>query len=144
MKLTGKMLVLGLVMIGGIAYAASATDPDAKARQELMDANGAAAKTLAGMASGKVAFDAAAAAAAKQSLVDDAAKIPVVFKNQSTDPASKAKPDIWTSWDDFAGKAKDLGTTAAAMDTSSADGIKAGLGAIGGACSACHTAYKAS
>lgn len=144
MKLTAKTLVLGLILVGGIAYGATATDPDAKARQELMDANGAATKVLGDMASGKVAFDATAAAAAKQSLVSDAAKIPVVFKNQSTDPASKAKPDIWTSWDDFTAKAGDLGKAAAAVDTSSLDGVKAGMGAIGGACKACHTAYKAS
>jgi len=144
MKLTTKTLVLGLVMIGGIAYGAAATDPDAKARQELMDANGGAAKTLGEMAGGKVAFDATAAEAAKQMLVADAEKIAEVFKNQSTDPASKAKPDIWTSWDDFTAKAGDLGTAAAALDASSLDGVKAGMGAIGGACKACHTAYKAS
>lgn len=144
MKLTAKTLVLGLILIGGIAYGATATDPDAKARQELMDTNGAAAKVLGEMAAGKVAFDATAAAAAKQSLIDDAAKIPEVFKNQSTDPASKAKPDIWTAWDDFTAKAKDLGTAAAALDATSLDGVKVGMGAIGGACKACHTAYKAS
>jgi cytochrome c556 len=135
MKLTAKTLVLGLILMGGIAYGATATDPDAKARQEVMDANGAAAKTLGEMASGKVAFDAKAAAAAKQSLIDDSAKIPVVFKAQSTDPASK---------DDFTAKAKDLGTAATAMDATSLDGVKAGMDALGGACKACHTAYKAS
>jgi cytochrome c556 len=144
MKFTSKILVLGLLMAGGVALAEGATDPDVKARQEVMDANGAAMKTLGGMASGKIAFDAAAAQAAKDSLVADAAKTPDVFKNQATDPASKAKPDIWTSWDDFAAKAKDLGTAAAALDATSLDGVKAGLGAVGGACKACHTAYKAS
>jgi cytochrome c556 len=144
MKLTAKTLVLGLILMGGIAYGSTATDPDAKARQEVMDANGAAAKTLGEMASGKVAFDAKAAAAAKQSLIDDSAKIPVVFKAQSTDPASKAKPEIWTAWDDFTAKAKDLGTAATAMDATSLDGVKAGMDALGGACKACHTAYKAS
>lgn len=144
MKFTSKILVLGLLMAGGVALAEGATDPDVKARQEVMDANGAAAKTLGGMASGKIAFDAAAAQAAKESLIADAKKTPEVFKNEATDPASKAKPDIWTSWDDFTAKAEDLGKAAEAMDATSLDGVKAGMGAIGGACKACHTAYKAS
>lgn len=145
MKFTGKILVLGLIVAGGIALADSAaTDPDVKARQALMDANGGAMKVLGDMAGGKVAFDATAAAAAKASLVADAADIPVKFKNNAVDPASHAKPDVWTAWDDFAAKAGDLGKASAALDTSSLDGVKAGLGAIGGTCKACHTAYKAS
>ncbi len=144
MKLTSKILVLGLIMAGGLAFAGAATDPDAKARQDLMDANGGAMKVLGGMAKGEVAFDAAAAEAAKATLVAKAGEIATVFKNQSTDPASKAKAEIWTAWDDFAAKAGDLGKAADALDTSSLDGVKAGLGAIGGACGACHTAYKAS
>ncbi len=144
MKLITKTLILGLILVGGLAYAGSATDPDAKARQDLMDANGGAMKVLGGMAKGDVAFDATAAAAAKATLVADAANIAVVFKNQSTDPASKAKPAIWTAWDDFTAKANDLGKAAAALDTTSVDTLKAGVGAIGGACGACHTAYKAS
>ncbi len=144
MKFTTKTLILGLILVGGLAYAGAATDPDAKARQDLMDANGGAMKVLGGMAKGDVAFDAAAAAAAKATLVANAGNIPVVFKNQSTDPASKAKPEIWTAWDDFAAKAGDFGKASAALDTTSLDTLKAGLGAVGGACGACHTAYKAS
>ena len=144
MKFTTKILILGLVMAGGIALAGNATDPDVKARQALMDANGGAAKTLGGMADGTVAFDATAAAAAKAALVADAADIPAKFANNASDPASHAKPEIWTAMDDFKAKAGDLGKAAAALDTSSLDGVKAGLGAIGGACKACHTAYKAS
>lgn len=144
MKIAAKVLVLGLIMAGGIALAEGAADPEVKARQELMDANGAAMKVLAEMASGKTAFDAAAAEAAKKALVDDSAMIEEKFKNEAADPASHAKPAIWTAWDDFAAKAKDLNIAAAALDASSLDGLKAGLGNIGGACKACHTAYKAS
>jgi cytochrome c556 len=144
MKFTTKTLILGLILVGGLAYAGAATDPDAKARQDLMDANGGAMKVLGGMAKGDVAFDATAAAAAKATLVANATNIPVVFKNQSTDPASKAKPEIWTAWADFEAKAGGFGTAAAALDTTSLDTLKAGLGAVGGACGACHTAYKAS
>jgi len=143
MKTLTKTLILGLVMVGGIAFA-EASDPTVKARQELMDANGGAMKVLGGMAKGEVAFDAAAAEAAKATLIAAAADTAATFKDQATDPASHAKPEIWTTWDDFTAKADALGTAAAALDTTSLDGVKAGLGAVGGACGACHQAYKAS
>ncbi|MEI6799630.1 MAG: cytochrome c [Pseudomonadota bacterium] len=144
MKLSSQTLFLALIFAGGIALAEGASDPDVKARQELMASNGAALRTLGGMASAKIAFDAAAAEAAKQVLVANAAGTLVVFKNQANDPASHASNSIWTAWDDFSAKASDLGKAAEALDTASADSIAAGLGAIGGTCKACHTAYKAS
>jgi cytochrome c556 len=144
MKFVTKGLIASFILVGGIALAGQATDPDAKARQDLMDANGAAMKVLGGMASGDVAFDATAAAAAVKALVDDAANIPVAFKNQgAADPKSSAKPEIWANWDAFLKDAAALGTAASAMDATSLDGIKAGLGAVGGACKTCHTDYKA-
>lgn len=144
MKLTVKALLVGCTMFAGLAYAADATDPTVKARQELMDAQGAAMKVLGGMAGGDVAFDAAAAGAAKAALVASAADIGAKFEPQATDPASKAKPEIWTNWADYMVKANALGAAASALDAASLDGVKAGIGAIGGACKDCHTAYKAS
>ena len=145
MKFVTKSLIVGLVMVGGIAFAQSkATDPDVHARQTLMDANGADAGVLGGMANGKTTFDATAAAAAKAVLIANSADIPAKFKTNASDPESHAKPEIWTNWDDFTAKAADLGKAATAMDATSLDGVKAGMGAIGGACKACHTTYKAS
>ena len=144
MKFAAKLMVLGAILAGGVAFAEGANDPEVKARQELMDHNGGAMKTLGEMAEGKVAFDAAAAEEAKKALTEGAAGIEEAWKNNATDPASKSKPEIWTAWDDFVAKAGDLGKAAEALDTTSAETIGAGLGAIGGACKACHTAYKAS
>jgi cytochrome c556 len=144
MKFATKLMVLGAILAGGIAYAEGANDPDVKARQELMDANGGAMKVLGEMAGGKVAFDAAAAEAAKKTLIDNSAGIEAAWKNNATDPASHSKPEIWTAWDDFVAKGADLGKAAEALDTSSVETLGAGLGAIGGTCKACHTAYKAS
>jgi cytochrome c556 len=144
MKLSPQSVFLALILVGGVALAEGAVDPDVKARQDLMAANGAAMKTLGGMASAKIAFDATAAEAAKQVLIANAAGTLVVFKNQASDPAGHASNSIWTAWDDFSAKAGDMGTAAAALDTTSADSVAAGLGAIGGTCKACHTAYKGS
>lgn len=143
MKFSTNILAAGLALIAGIAFAeVEATDPLVIAQKDLMKSFGGAAKTLGGMASGEVAFDAAAAEAAKATLVAGSAEIASKFATAGNDPASEAKPEIWTSWDDFVAKAKGLGDAAAALDVASVDGVKAGMGGIGGACKACHTAYR--
>ena len=143
MKFTTKTLILGIVMAGSVAFAA-ATDPDVIARQKMMGENGAAMKVLGTMAKGDVAFDAAAAEAAKQSLITHAAGIEAAWKNNATDPESESKPEIWTNMADFVSKAGAMATAATALDTSSLDGIRAGIDGIGASCGGCHKAYKSS
>jgi cytochrome c556 len=142
MKLTTKALTLALIAAGGLAIAAEATNPAAKARQETMDAISAASKVLGNMAKGSVAYDAAAAAEAQAALAAAAATITTVFEPNESDPKSKAKPEIWANWADFQTKAEALVDAAGALDASSLDGIKAGMGAVGGACGACHETYR--
>lgn len=143
MKHLKKALVAGLVLMAGVAVAETeATTPEVIARQELMKSFGGAAKTLGGMAQGEVAYDAAAAEAAKQALIAGAAEIGTKFTANVEDAGSEAKPEVWTSWDDFVAKANALGTAAAALDVASAETIGAGMGGIGGACKDCHTTYR--
>ena len=80
--------------------------------------------------------------AAKAALAAAAADIAAKFEPQATDPATEAKPEIWTNWDDFVAKADALKVAAEAMDASSLDSVKAGMGAIGGSCKACHSVYR--
>ena len=143
MKFPTKSLTLGIILMAGVAFAETeATDPDVIARQSLMKTFGGAAKTLGGMASGDVAFDAAASAAAKAVLMAGAAAIPAKFEKNAVDPGSEAKPEVWTNWADFLIKAKGMGDAAAAVDATSAAGLQAGMGAIGGSCKACHQANR--
>lgn len=143
MKLTTKALAIGFALVAGIAFAeAEATDPNVIARQDLMKTFGGAAKALGEMASGKVAYDAAAAEAAKQVLVAGSAQIAAKFEANAVDPATEAKPEIWTGWDDFITKGKGLETAAQALDVSSIEMIGAGMAGVGGACKACHTTYR--
>jgi cytochrome c556 len=142
MKLT-KTIAMGLVLVAGVAFAqATRTDPNSIARGQTMGAIGGAMKVLGDMAGGAVPHDAAAAEAAKAALVAAATSIPVVFEPNTTDDASKAKPDVWTNWDDFAAKAKVLSDAATALDVNSVESIGAGMGALGGACKDCHTTYR--
>ena len=58
---------------------------------------------------------------------------------------SYALPAIWTAQDDFVVKIGDLNTAAAVFQTAAAtdlDSLKAGMGALGGACGACHKVYR--
>lgn len=142
MKFFTKTIIAGLILTAGVAFAGKSTDPDAMARQTLMGINGMNAKLLGDMAGGKVPFDAVAAEAARTAIVEVAGKIPATFEPQGTDAESKAKPDIWTNWDDFVAKADALNKAAMAMDTSSVEGIGAGMAGVGGACKDCHTKYQ--
>ena len=139
-----KAAVIGAILIAGAAFAeGDRTDPNAKARSDLMRVVGKNTGILGDMAGGKAAYDAAAAEAAKAAIVEAAGMIEATFKDQgAADPASEAKPEIWANWDDFLADAKALGDAAGAMDVASAETIGAGMGALGGACKDCHTEFR--
>jgi cytochrome c556 len=144
MKIISKVFVVTLALSAGVAFAKDGVqDPTVKARMDLMGTIAMNTKTLGDMAGGKTDFDATAAAAAKAALSAAAADILVKFETEADDPVSEARPDIWMNWDGFAEDAGALGAAADAMDVASLDGIKAGMGAIGGSCKDCHTDFRA-
>jgi cytochrome c556 len=143
MKLLAKTLLVGAILAAGVAAAKEGVqDPTVKARMELMGVIAMNTKVLGDMAGGKTAFDAAAAEAAKAAMVAASAEIPARFEAQATDPVSEAKPEIWSNWDAFTKNAGALNAAATALDASSVDGVKAGMGAIGGSCKDCHTSFR--
>ncbi|MFO1202363.1 MAG: cytochrome c [Tabrizicola sp.] len=140
-----KVVMIGAAITAGAALAEDMkrTDPNSIARGELMETIGKNIGVVGGMAGGKADFDAAAAEAAKAALIEATSKIEATFKDQgAADPASEAKPEIWANWDDFLKKAKAANDAATALDVSSLDTLKAGMGALGGACKDCHTTYR--
>jgi len=138
-----KALIVSLILVSGVAVAKTGVqDPTVKARQDLMGTVAMNTKVLGDMAGGKAPFDAIAAEGARTALAAAAAEIPTRFKPQATDPVSEAKPEIWISWADFVTKANGLAQAAAAIDTTSVDGVKAGMGGVGAACKACHSVYR--
>lgn len=144
MKFLTKTAVIALILAGGVAFAkGERTDPNAKARSDVMRTIGQNIGVLGDMASGKAAFDATAAEAAKAALITASAGIPDAFKEQGgADPASEAKPEIWTNWEDFVEDAGKLNAAATALDASSLETVQAGLGAVGGACKDCHQEFR--
>ncbi|MGD9865479.1 MAG: cytochrome c [Pseudodonghicola sp.] len=105
---------------------------------------------LGGMAQGKMPYDAAAAQRAADSLVavshiDPTPLWPEGSDNMSTD-GTRALPAIWDNHPDFLTKWDALGVAAAEMQTAAASGQEAlgpAMGKLGGACKACHDAYRA-
>lgn len=143
MKILSQLVLGAALLSAGMAFAeGEATDPTVQARQALMKTVGMNTKILGDMAGGKSDFDAAAAATAKAALAAAAAEIPAKFETQAEDPATEAKAEIWSNWEDYVAKATALKTAAEGLDTGSLDTVKAGMAAIGGACKACHSAYR--
>lgn len=143
MKPLTKAFAACLIIAAGAAGAKEGvTNPVVKERMDLMQVVRVNTATLGDMASGKTSFDAAAAQAAQTALAGAAAQIPAKFEPQETDPVTDALPAIWTNWDDFVSKGEALLAAAEALDASSLDGVRAGMGDVGGSCRACHSVYR--
>lgn len=105
---------------------------------------------LGGMARGTVEYDAAAAQAAADSIVHvtklDQTNMWPAGSDQMSIDGSRALPVIWEKTDDVMAKWAALGEAATAMAAAAGTGKDAlgpNLGAIGGACKACHDTYRA-
>lgn len=142
MKFVTKAFVAGLMLTATAVFAAKSTDPDAKARQTLMDTIGMNTGILGNMAVGKAEFDAVKAGTAKAAIITASGLIAATFEPQGTDAESKAKPEIWTNWEDFLAKANGLTKAATALDATNMEGVQAGMAGLGGACKDCHTKYR--
>ena len=141
-----------MASVATVSIAQDAEDPFADAvetRHGLMLQMATDLGTLGGMAKGEVAYDktlatkAAANVAAVASVIS-MAQFPAGSENgKSAD--SFALADVWAKQDDFLAKISDLNNAAAMMQTAAAtdaDAIKASMAQLGGACSACHKAYR--
>ncbi len=143
MKQIATILALSVALVGGLALAKEGVkDPGVRARMETMDTMAMNMKLLSNMATGRMDFSAGDAAAAKAAALAAAKAIPDRFKPHDMDPATDALPVIWTQWDDFAKKADAARMAVELIDTDTQDQLKQSLGAVGRACSACHTTYR--
>src|SRR5688500_3367961 len=115
-------IVLSTVVAFGFGAAAIAQDDPIAARKAVMQSNAASVAAVAPMLEAGGTFDATAAAAAMQTLVENAEKIPGLFPPGSTAANSRALPAIWENFATFEGNAAKLGTDAAAAATAAAEG----------------------
>jgi cytochrome c556 len=104
---------------------------------------------MGAMAKGDAPYDAAIAGKAAANLAALASVISMEqFPAGSENPKSAdsfAKAELWMNEQDFLAKVADLNTAAAALQplaVADLDSLKAGMGAVGKACGACHTPYR--
>ena len=151
MRLMVLLAAAGSVAVSG-AIAQDAEDPFADAvemRHGLMLQMATDLGKVGAMAKGEAAYDAAVARKAAANIAAIASvlsmeQFPAGSEYQAATD-SFALPAIWTTQDDFLTKIADLNTTAGAFQTAAGtdlDGLKAGMAALGGACAACHKAYR--
>lgn len=134
---------LGVAVASGGGYALAQADI-IKARKAGFDGNknamGAIKKVID--SGGNVAEVVAPA----ESIAAWAAKIPAHFPQGSDKGDTKAKAEIWTNWAGFQKAAKDNEEAAlklvAAAKSGDAAAVKAGFGAVGGTCGACHKQFR--
>lgn len=144
-------LGLGLAVIATVTMAASQSDKTVNktvaARQALMEMVSYNTGLLGGIAKGEVEFDATLVNSAATNLNAlakfDTASLWIAGTEQGAVDGSRAKAEIWS---DAAGFADDFAALEKAgadmMGAADLDAVKAGMGAIGGACKACHESYR--
>lgn len=102
---------------------------------------------VAGMAAGKIPFD-AKVAAQSAATAEFVSKLPWAGFGPGTDKGeTKAKPEIWfdkAKFDDYAGKMQaEMTKLAAAAKSGNLDAIKTAVNSTGGACKSCHDDFRA-
>jgi cytochrome c556 len=140
--LAAALVVLGAVGVVG-AHMESEKLPAGpiRDRHELMEGIGKNSKIIGdAVKSGKV--DGVAEAAEK--IQASAAKIPGLFPKDSTDPKSRAKPEIWAKWAQFEAIAKRLDATAGELATAAKSGgdVPAAAKSMFGTCKTCHDDFR--
>lgn len=120
-----------------------------KARKAHMSLYGANLGVLGGMAQDQIPYDAELAAAAAGNLAALAGLDERLYWPEGsaagTVEGTRALAAIWENPDDFAAQQEALLQAALALETAAGDGIdalKAAFGPVGGACGACHRAYR--
>lgn len=139
----------GVVALLGVAVIAEAQNAPAQInqRQEVMKANGAAAKTLTQMVRGEQPWDQQAAHQAAMTLNNNSKQIPTLFpqgSGQETGVKTAALATIWQNKADFDAKAKAMEEeTAKLMAANDEAAVKAQFPNVGKTCGGCHENYRA-
>lgn len=152
MRLITVLSAATLAVLGVAAVAQEAEDPFADAvemRHGLMLQMASSLSQLGAMAKGEAAYDAATATKAAQNVAAIASVISMeqfpAGSEYEKAADSFALPSLWANEADFLQKVADLNMAASALVADAGtgvDGVKAGFGVVGGACAACHKAYR--
>lgn len=152
MKKISKLIVLSTagILVAGSMIAQEKLNPAVKARQDVMSLRGFYLGQMFGMAKGEVDYSPESAQKAADSLaalltLDMSAMWPAGTDNESMD-GTRAKANIWADYEGVIKIAGELNTAVADLQAAAGtdlDALKAALGPVGAACTACHKAYRA-
>jgi cytochrome c556 len=149
-----KFSLLATTAVIGLATALPAVaqfrnaEAAVKYRQSVMQLQAFHFGRIAGMAQGRIPFD-AKVAADDAALLDTIDKLPFIAFIEGSDKAgnTRAKPVVWTDRAKFDAAALKLQEEAAKLNaaakTGSLDAIKAAVPGVAGACKACHDNFQA-
>ncbi len=152
MKCLFRSSMLAAAAVVGVAIALPAAAQFAKPEDAIkyrkagMTVMAAHFGRVAGMASGKIPFD-AKLAADNAEIASMMSKLPFAgFVEGSDKGETKAKPEIWTEMDKFKAGATKMQEEMAKLNTAAKSGnldaIKAAAGETGKACKGCHDNYR--
>ena len=152
MKKTATLLAILASLSGVSLFAHEMASPAEEAvfiRHGLMMQMADDLAILGHMAKGEADYDAAQASRSANNIAAEASVISMQQFPQGSEVGkvhdSAALPELWTAQEDFLKKATDLGNAASIMQADAgkdAAAIKGAMAQLGGACSACHKAYR--
>jgi cytochrome c556 len=140
-----RILTVAVLVVAG-ATAVSAQNLEAiKARQDLLEAMGKAAKAPGAMLKGEAKFDLAKVQAALKVIQENAPKLPDLFPEDSkTGGDTEALPVIWEKKDDVVSRFKKLVADAKTAESAITDDVtfQTEWPKVAGNCGGCHKIYR--
>lgn len=129
------------------SHVAKSSNAAVSARHAQMQIIGYSIGVLGAVAKGEMEFDAAMVNSAATNLnrmaTLDPATLWIAGTEQGAVDGSRAKAEIWSDSAGFAEKFADMDKASAAlMGAADVDAVRAGMGALGGTCKACHEKYR--
>jgi cytochrome c556 len=141
--ITGVMVLCfgGVVAVRAANHAADLPAGPIRDRHELMEGIGKNAKMIGDALK---AGNTAPVATAADQIQRDATRITSLFPPGSTNPKSRAKPDIWQNWAKFEAGTKDLQAAATALAAAAKGGgdVRGGAQAMFDVCKSCHDQFR--
>lgn len=139
-------VLAALAVVAGVSTAVSAQEDVIKFRQNIMEANGQAAKLIVAMLRNQIPYDATIVAAAMSTISHDNAIFPKLFPAGSeTGFETEAKPEIWANMADFDALSQKMAADATAAEAAAGGDRNAFLAAfkvVTDNCNACHEKYR--
>ncbi len=144
------VIVMAIAAVPAAAVHAGPMDKPVAARKADMKLRAFYMGQLGAMAKGKIAYDAKVAQGAANSLLtltklDGSRMWPMGSGNDKLGDMTRAKPEIWSTYPEIAGKGKAYKMAVenlAKVAGSGLDALKGAIGPVGKGCGGCHKPFR--